>query len=183
MKRLVAILFMFTSIGFGDFFGGDLRREFGIKIGFLNVDYNSVDGSNKDIDLKEMVSVYGYLGGNTPQGFNAGLSVELITANKFENNGAWAYTSFELNPSIELEINERLYGYTGFGGSINRFKERVNGITNKDTALGLQFFLGAKYKVSEIFGFLGEYKVKIFTTSDYDDATLHHFNIGVFFRY
>ncbi|RLJ71227.1 outer membrane protein with beta-barrel domain [Hydrogenivirga caldilitoris] len=181
MKKLLLTLPLMASIGFAQYFEGDVVREFGVKTGLVKVKYDSVDGSKPDKTLEEFLSAYGYMGARTTAGFNAGASIELSTGSKMTRSRTVIYTSLELNPSVELNLSHNLRAYTGFGGSINRLKERAGSLTNEDSNLGLQFFVGAKYNIFPTFGILGEYKGKIFMTGDYDGNVVHHFNLGVFF--
>ncbi len=182
MKRWILTLSaVFVSISFGQYFEGDMLKEFGFKTGLVRLKYDSVDLSEQSRSLEEFLSIYGYLASKTTMGFTAGLSLELATGNRVDSDRTAVYTSLELNPGIELEISERIRIFTGFGGSVNRFKEASVSLSNTDTNLGLQFFLGAKYKLSYNLGVLGEYKGKTFLTGDYDGDFVHHFNVGIFF--
>ncbi|WP_457600458.1 outer membrane beta-barrel protein [Hydrogenivirga sp.] len=181
MKRILLGLSLIAGMSFAQYFDGDVVREFGVKTGLVKVKYDSVDGSKPDKTLDEFLSVYGYIGAQTTAGFTAGASVELSTGSKMSRDRTIIYTALELNPSVELTLSENLRAYTGFGGSLNRFKERSGGATNKDTNFGLQFFVGAKLGLTPTFGILGEYKGKIFMTGDYDGDVVHHLNLGVFF--
>ncbi len=181
MKRALIATVLLTGMGFAQYFEGDVVREFGVKTGLVKVKYDSIDGSKPDKTLDEFLSAYGYMGAMTTAGFNAGASIELSTGSKMDGGRTVIYTSLELNPSVELSLSEKLRAYTGFGGSINRFKERSGGLTNKDTNFGLQFFVGAKYSIFPTFGILGEYKGKVFMTGDYDGNVVHHINLGIFF--
>jgi len=181
MKKLVLGLTLLGSVGFAQYFEGDVVREFGVKTGLVKMKYDSVDGSKPDKTLEDFLSVYGYLGAGTTAGFTAGVAIELSTGSKMESNRTVIYNAVELNPSVEFSLGERLRAFTGFGGSINRLKERTGSITNKDTNLGLQFLVGLKYNLFPTFGILGEYKGKIFMTGDYDGNVVHHFNVGIYF--
>lgn len=181
MRKLLAALPLITGLSFAQYFDGDVVREFGVKTGLVKVKYNSIDGTEPDKTLEEFFSVYGYMGARTTAGFTAGASVELSTGSKMTRNRTIIYTALELNPAVELNLSENLRAHTGFGGSINRFKERAGGRTNEDTNFGLQFFLGAKLNLTPTFGLLGEYKGKIFMTGDYDGDVVHHLNLGLFF--
>ncbi len=181
MKRFLIALPFMASISFAQYFEGDVIREFGVKTGLVTVKYDSVDGSKPDKTLDEFLSVYGYLGAGTTAGFTAGVSMELSSGSKMSDRRTVIYSSLELNPSVEFSFGEKLRAFTGFGGSINRFKERAGGLINKDTNFGLQFLVGAKYNIFPNFGVLGEYKGKIFMTGDYNNNVVHHFNVGIFF--
>ncbi len=181
MKKILIAVPLLVSAGFAQYFEGDVVREFGVKTGIVKTKYDSIDGSKPDKTLEEYLSVYGYLGAGTTAGFTAGASIELSTGSKMEAGRTIVYNALELNPSVEFSFSENLRAYTGFGGSINRFKERSGNIVNKDTNLGLQFMVGLKYNLYPTFGVLGEYKGKIFMTGDYDGNVVHHINLGVFF--
>ncbi len=181
MRRQLLALALLTSVGFAQYFEGGVVREFGIKTGLVKVKYDSVDGSKPDKTLDEFLSAYGYLGAATTAGFTAGASLELSTGSKMSSVRTVIYNAIELNPTVEFSFGERLRAFTGFGGSINRLKERSGSVTNKDTNFGLQFLIGAKYDLFPTFGVLGEYKGKIFMTGDYDGNVVHHFNVGLYF--
>lgn len=181
MRKVLLVLPFLTSISFAQYFGGEVVREFGIKTGFVKVKYDSVDGSKPEKTLEDFLSAYGYLGAATTAGFTAGASLELSAGSKMSGGRTVIYNSVELNPSVELSLGPRLRGFTGFGGSINRLKEMAGNQINKDTNLGLQFFVGAKLNLSPTFGLLGEYKAKVFMTGDYDGNMVHHFNVGIYF--
>ncbi|NPA41426.1 MAG: porin family protein [Aquificae bacterium] len=180
MKKVLMAIPFLLSVGFAQYFEGEIIREFGVKTGLVKVKYDSIDRSKPDKTLEEFLSVYGFLGSQTTAGFTAGVSIELSTGNKMSASRTVIYNSLELNPLAEFRFSDRLRAYTGFGGSINRFKERSGSLTNTDTNLGLQFMIGAKYNLTPNFGVLGEYKGKIFMTGDYDGNTVHHFNVGLF---
>ena len=181
MRKYLLALPLVASLSFAQYFEGDVIREFGVKTGLVKVKYDSVDGSKPDKTLDEFLSVYGYLGAGTTAGFTAGASIELSTGSKMSGSRTVIYNALELNPSVEFALGDKLRAFTGFGGSINRFKERSGSVTNKDTNLGLQFLVGAKYNLFPTFGILGEYKGKIFMTGDYDGNVVHHFNVGIYF--
>jgi len=181
MKKIALVLALLGSVSFAQYFEGEVVREFGVKTGLVKVKYDSVDGSKPDKTLEDFLSVYGYLGAGTTAGFTAGASIELSTGSKMESGRTVIYNAVELNPSVEFAFGDRLRAFTGFGGSINRLKERSGNVTNKDTNLGLQFLVGLKYNLFPTFGILGEYKGKIFMTGDYDGNVTHHFNLGVYF--
>lgn len=181
MRRYLIAFLLTASVGSAQYFEGDVVREFGVKTGLVRVKYDSIDGSKPDRILDEFLSVYGYLGSQTTAGFNVGVSVELSTGNKMNTDRTVLYSSLELNPSVEFAFGNRFKAYTGFGGSINGFKERAGGRINRDTNFGLQFFVGAKLNIVSNFGLLGEYKSKIFMIGDYESNVVHHFNIGVYF--
>ncbi|HIQ30651.1 MAG TPA: hypothetical protein EYH49_00610 [Aquifex aeolicus] len=181
MKKLLMSLPMLASVGFGQYFEGDVSREFGLKTGLVKVNYDSVDGSEPSITLDEFFAAYGYLGAQTAAGFTAGLSIELSAGNDMSAGRTIIYNAVELNPAVEVSFSERLRAFTGFGGSINRIKERAGSIINRDTNFGFQFFAGIKYDILPGLGVLGEYKGKLFITGDYDGNVIHHFNIGVYF--
>ena len=181
MRRYLIALPLVASLGFAQYFEGEVVREFGVKTGLVKVKYDSVDGSKPGKTLDEFFSVYGYLGAGTTAGFTAGASIELSAGSKMSGGRTVIYNSLELNPSVELTLGDKLRAFTGFGGSINRFKERSGSLINKDTNLGLQFFVGAKYNLFPTFGILGEYKGKIFMTGDYSNNVVHHFNVGIYF--
>ncbi len=181
MRKYLLALPLVASLSFAQYFEGDVVREFGVKTGLVKVKYDSVDGSKPDKTLDEFFAVYGYMGAQTTAGFDAGASIELSTGSKMSRNRTVIYTALELNPSIELHISNNIRAYTGFGGSVNRFKERSGGLTNKDTNFGLQFFVGGKLLFTPTVGVLGEYKGKIFMTGDYNGDVVHHFNVGIYF--
>ncbi len=181
MKKLFTGLFISISLLFAQYFDGDVLREFGVKTGIVRAKYDSVDGSNPSRTLEEFLSVYGYLGAQTTTGFTAGASIELSSGSYMTTTRTVIYNALELNPSVELSFSDRLRAFTGFGGSLNRFKERAGLITNESTNLGMQFFFGLKYNFLPSLGLLGEYKGKIFMTGDYDGNVIHHFNIGLYF--
>ncbi len=181
MRKLLVSLPLLGSLCFAQYFEGDLIREFGVKTGLVKVKYDSIDGSKPEETFEEFLSVYGFLGAGTTAGFTAGASVELSTGSKMGKSRTLIYNALELNPSVEFSLGERIRAFTGFGGSINRFKEWVGGSANKETCFALQFLIGAKYNLLPTFGVLGEYKGKIFMTGDYDGNVVHHFNVGVYF--
>ncbi|GAB6065924.1 hypothetical protein JCM9492_10160 [Aquifex pyrophilus] len=162
-------------------FGFD--REFGIKLGYLVGSYDSVYGGDKDINSIETFSVYGALSSEAPYGFTAGLSLELVTSNDFDDDTAWSYTGIELNPFAQIQYSEKLNFYAGFGPSINRFKEKVGSSSSESTTIGIQFMVGGKYRIGETTGLILEYKLKNFITGDYDNTLLHHVNVGLFFSF
>ncbi len=181
MRKALLLIPFAGSLAYAQYFDGDVLREFGVKTGLVRAKYDSIDRSEPGETLEEFLSVYGYLGAQTTTGFTAGASIELSTGSKMTDYRTLIYNSLELNPSVELSFGERLRGYTGFGGSVNRFKERAGSRTNESTNLGLQFFFGVKFNLYPTFGLLGEYKGKIFMTGDYDGNVVHHFNVGVYF--
>ncbi len=181
MRKLLMMIPFIASISFAQYFDGDVIREFGVKTGIVRADYNSKGGKNRNETLDEFISVYGYMGAKTTAGFNAGAAIELSTGSKMDSDLTLIYTSIELNPVAELYLTRKARVYTGFGGSINRFKEHVGGKYNSDTNFGLQFFLGGKFNITSTIGLLGEYKGKIFMVGDYDSDVVHHFNIGLVF--
>ncbi len=176
--RKVLLLFSFMLL-----FSFGLEREFGVKLGYLFGSYDSVYGGDKDINSIETFSVYGALSSEAPQGFTAGLSLELVTSNDFDDNLAWSYTGIELNPFAQIQFSEKLNLYAGFGPSLNRFKEKVGNSSNESTSLGIQFMVGGKYRIWETTGLILEYKLKNFITGDYDNTLLHHINVGLFFSF
>ncbi len=181
MRKFFLIPLIISSLSFAQFWGGDVKKEFGLKTGLVKVNYESIDGRDVDKNLEEFISAYGYLASETASGFTAGLSIEVASGSNLGKERTVIYNSVELNPQVEFPFGERFRFFTGFGGSINRFKERTGTITNKDTNLGLQFFLGGKYNITPTFGILGEYKGKLFFTGDYDRGLIHHFNVGIYF--
>ncbi len=180
MRKLLIAVPLAGSLSFAQYIDGDVVREFGVKTGLVRVKYDSVDGSSPSRTLEEFLSVYGYLGAQTATGFTAGVSIELSAGSNMSTARTIIYSSLELNPSAEIVFGERFRGYTGFGGSINRFKERAGSRINEATSLGMQFFFGFKYSFYPTVGLLGEYKGKILT-GDYDGSVVHHFNLGVYF--
>ena len=170
MKKLLAGVIVAGALSFAQFFEGEVVKEFGVKTGVVSVEET----------LEEFLSVYAFVGAGTTMGFTAGASVEVSTGSKMSAGRTVIYNALELNPSVELTFGENLRGFLGFGGSINRIKDRVGSSVNKDTNLGLQFFMGAKLNLTPVFGILGEYKGKMFMTGDYDDEFVNHFNVGVF---
>jgi len=181
MRKLLVTVPLIGSLSFAQYFDGDVVREFGVKTGLVRAKYDSIDGTKPGRTLEEFLSVYGYLGAQTTTGFTAGASIELSAGSTMTSARTVIYSALELNPSVEILFGERLRGYTGFGGSLNRFKERAGSRTNESTNLGMQFFFGFKYNVYPTLGLLGEYKGKIFMTGDYDGNVVHHFNLGVYF--
>jgi hypothetical protein len=180
MRKTLLGLIALSSFSFAQFFEGEVVREFGFKTGVVSVKYGSVDGTKPTKTLEEFLSVYTFLGAGTAMGFTAGVSLELSTGSSMSSGRTVIYNALELNPSLEIGFSENLRGFVGFGGSINRFKERAGGVVNKDTNLGLQFLMGVKLNITPVFGVLGEYKGKIFMTGDYDGDFVNHFNLGLF---
>jgi len=84
--------------------------------------------------LSQFLSVYGYLGAQTTTGFTAGASIELSAGSNMTTYRTVIYNALELNPMVEVMFGENLRGYTGFGGSINRFKERAGARINESTS-------------------------------------------------
>jgi len=181
MKKLLMSIPLVMSVAFGQYFDGDVVREFGVKTGLVRANYDSINGKSKGETLDEFISVYGYMGAKTTAGFNAGAAIELSTGSKMDRDTTLIYTAIELNPVAELYLTRKARVYTGFGGSINRFKERTGGKYNSDTNFGLQFFMGGKFNITPTVGVLGEYKGKIFMVGDYDSDVVHHFNVGLVF--
>ncbi len=181
MKKILAGILAMGSLTFAQMFGDETIKEFGFKVGIASVKYDSVDNSKPSKTLDEFISAYGYMGARTASGFTAGAALELATGSKMSGDRTIIYNALELNPSVEIEFSDRLRAFTGFGGSVNRFKERSGTITNKETNFGLQFFVGAKYNLTATVGVLGEYKGKIFMTGDYSGNVIHHFNLGLYF--
>ncbi|MDQ7038423.1 MAG: hypothetical protein Q9N26_04385 [Aquificota bacterium] len=180
MKRILAGALFLGSFAFSQFLEGEVVREFGVKTGVVSVKYDSIDGTKPSRTLEEFLSVYTFIGAGTAMGFTAGVSLELSTGSKMTSGRTIIYNALELNPSVEVSFSENLRGFVGFGGSINRFKERAGSSVNKDMNLGLQFFFGAKLNFTPVFGVLGEYKGKIFMTGDYDGNFVNHLNVGLF---
>lgn len=180
MKKAILGLLVLSSLASAQFFEGEVVREFGVKTGIVSVKYDSVDGTEPSKTLEEFLSVYAFMGAGTTVGFTAGVSLELSTGSKMTSGRTIIYTALELNPSVELALGENLRGFVGFGGSVNRFKERAGNLVNKDTNLGLQFLMGVKLNITPVFGVLGEYKGKVFMTGDYDGDFVNHFNVGLF---
>ncbi len=180
MRNILTGTFLIGSFAFAQFFEGEVVREFGVKTGIVSVKYDSIDGSKPSRTLEEFLSVYTFIGAGTAMGFTAGVSLELSTGSSMSSGRTVIYNALELNPSVEVSFAENLRGFVGFGGSINRFKERAGTSINRDTNLGLQFFLGAKLNFTPVFGVLGEYKGKIFMTGDYDGNFVNHLNVGLF---
>ncbi len=182
MKKIAVLTALIPSFIFAQF-EGELIKEFGVKVSYTKVNYDSIGTGDESETLDETISAYGYLASETPSGFVAGASLEVISGSKVSSGRNIVYTAIELNPQVEYSFGETLRLYTGFGGSINRFKESAGNIDNKDINLGLQFLFGAKYSIYETFGVLGEYKVKLFMTGDYSNDVLHHFSVGIFFLF
>ncbi len=170
MKRIVAGVLSAGAVCFSQFFEGEVIREFGVKTGVVSVEKT----------LEEFLSVYTFMGAGTNMGFTVGVSLELSTGNRMSTERTIIYNALELNPSVEVGFGENLRGFVGFGGSINRIKERIGGSVSRDTNLGLQFLMGAKLNLTPVFGVLGEYKGKIFMTGDHDGEFVNHFNVGIF---
>ena len=177
----VVVLFILASSGFAQYIEGDVRREFGIKIGLVQFNYTSLGGSKSRELLEEFFSAYGYMGAVTTAGFSAGVSTELATGNFVKSDKSLIINSLELNPMIDLPFGTSLRLYTGFGGSLNFIKERSGASVRRRADFGLQFFVGAKLSPFPTFGLLGEYKGKILMTGDYEGNVIHHINLGVYY--
>gem|GEM_PF-1796736 len=184
MRKTFIALSLISGFGFafGQYFEGDVRREFGVKIGLVKIKYDSIDGSERDRNLQEFLSAYGHMGAITSAGFSAGVGMEVSSGNYVDRTRSLLISSLELNPQVDLPLGSVLRFYTGFGGSVNVVKERAGSSIVKDTNFGLQFFLGVKFSPFPTFGFLGEYKGKIFMTGRYDGNVAHHLNVGFFFN-
>ena len=183
MKKVVLALLGAVGLCSAQFLDGDYTAESGLKLGLVNFNYDSFDGSSQEETLDEFISLYGYMGASASESFEIGASVELGTGSAVEGGRSIIYTTLELNPSVSLIVSDSLKAFTGFGGSLNRVKEVVGSASNKDLNFGLQFFAGVKFRFTEHFGVLGEYKAKFFVTGDYDGKVIHHFNGGVFYAY